>query len=120
MAFTLVSVACLDKAGCSLTIEDGQFIVCSPRPFCTILGSVPRVDNLYRLNSSTIHGPDPPKHYANMASGLISIDELHHHMGHVNFQTLSEMVCKGDVEGVELDSSPTSTFCEACVRGKAH
>jgi len=41
-------------------------------------------------------------------------------MGHVNFQTLREMVCEGAVEGVELDSSPVPPFCEACVRGKAH
>jgi len=30
MAFTLVSAACLDKAGCSLTIEDGECVICSP------------------------------------------------------------------------------------------
>ena len=30
------------------------------------------------------------------------------------------MVRKGAVEGVDLDSSPVPTFCEACVRGKAH
>ena len=120
MAFTLVSVACLDKAGCSLTIEDGQCIIRSPRPFRTILGSVPRVDNLYRLSSSAIQFPEPPKHYANLADGPISINELHCHMGHVNFQTLREMVCEGAVEGIKLDSSPAPTFCEACVQGKAH
>jgi hypothetical protein len=41
-------------------------------------------------------------------------------MGHVNFQTLHEMVRSGAVKGVELDSSPAPTFCEACVQGKAH
>ena len=62
MAFTLISVACLDKAGCSLTIEDGECILRSPRPYRTLLGSVPRVDNLYRLSSSAIHATEPPKH----------------------------------------------------------
>jgi len=120
MAFTLVSVACLDKAGCSLTIEDGECKIRSPRPYRTILGSVPRVNNLYCLDSSAIQGPEPPKHYANIASGPISIEELHHRMGHVNYQTLREMVRNGAVEGVELDSSPTPTICEPYVRGKAH
>jgi hypothetical protein len=120
MAFTLVSVACLDKAGCSLTIEDGECIIRSPRPYRTILGSVPRVDNLYRLSSSAIQAPDPPIHYANIADGPISINELHRRMGHVNFQTLREMIREGAVEGVELDSSPASSFCESCVQGKAH
>ena len=41
-------------------------------------------------------------------------------MGHVNFQTLRDMAKSGAVDGVELDSSPTNTFCEACVQGKAH
>src|SRR6266498_752482 len=76
MAFTLVSVACLDKAGCSLTIEDGECQIRSPRPYRTILGSVPRVNNLYRLDSSAIQGPEPPKHYANVASGPISISDV--------------------------------------------
>src|SRR5258708_3787718 len=77
MVFTLVSVACLDKAGCSLTIEDGQCNIRSPRPYRTILGFVPRVNNLYRLDSSAIQTPEPPKHYASVASGPISINELH-------------------------------------------
>ncbi len=90
MAFTLVSVACLDKAGCSLTIEDGQCIIRSPRPYRTILGFVPRVNNLYYLDSSAIQTPKLPKHYASVASGPISINELHRCIGHVNFQTLGK------------------------------
>jgi len=41
-------------------------------------------------------------------------------MGHVNFQTLQEMVREGAVEGVKLDSSLTPSFCESCMQGKAH
>ena len=120
MAFTLVSVASLDKAGCSLTIEDGEYIIHSPWPYHTVLGSVPCIDNLYRLSSSAIKAPEPPKHYANIADGPISINELHRHMGHVNFRTLCEMVHEGAVEGVELDLSPASSFCKTGVQGKAH
>ena len=120
MAFTLVSIACLDKASCSLTIEDGECVIHSPRPYCTMLGSVPCVNNLYHISSSAIQAPDPPRLYTNVADGPISINELHHCMGHVNFQTLHEMVCEGAVEGIELDSTPASSFCNACVQGKAH
>jgi hypothetical protein len=49
LAFTLVSVARLDKAGCSLTIEDSECQICSPRPYCTILGHVPWVNKLQPL-----------------------------------------------------------------------
>jgi len=44
MAFTLVSVTCLDKAGCSLTIEDRECVICSSQPYCTILGFIPCID----------------------------------------------------------------------------
>jgi hypothetical protein len=114
MVFTLISVACLDKAGCSLTIEDGECIIRSPRPYRTLLGSVPHIDNLYRLNSSAIKAPEPPRCYANVAYGPISLGELH------RLQTLHDMIRNGAVEGMELDSSPTPTFCEACIQGKAH
>ena len=95
MAFTHVSVASLDKAGCSLIIEDGQCVIRSPRPYCTYLRCVPHINNLYRANSSTIHAPKATKLYANVASMPISLNELHRRMGHVNFQTLHEMVKSG-------------------------
>ena len=41
-------------------------------------------------------------------------------MRDVNFWTLREMVHEGTIEGIKLDSSPASLFCEACVQGKAH
>ncbi len=59
-----------------------------------------RVNNLYHLDSSAIQGPELLKHYTNVASGPISINKLHCCMGHINFQTLQEMVCKGAIEGV--------------------
>ena len=120
MAFTLVSVTCLDKAGCSLTIEDGECTIHNPWSYCTVLGLVPCVDNLYRLSSSAIKASDPSKYYANIADGPISINELYCHMGHVNFQILCEMIWKSAVVGVELDSLPESTFCKACMQGKVH
>ena len=115
MAFTLVSVASFDKAGCSLTIEDGECIIHSPQPYHTVLGSVPRVDNLYHLSSSAIQAPEPPKYYANIADSPISINKLHHHMGHVNFRTLHEMVREGAVEGVCYDKGLI-----LCHNGKPH
>ena len=70
------------------SIEDSKCIIHSPRPYHTILSSVPHVDNLYCLSSSAIQASKPPKHYASIAEGPISIDELHRHMGHINFKIL--------------------------------
>ena len=120
MAFTLISIACLNKARCFLTIEDGECILHSTWPYHTLLGSVLYVNNLYCLSSSAIQATKPPKHYANIIDGPISINELHHHMGHINFQMLHKMVCEGAVKGIELNSLLASSFCEACVQEKAH
>ena len=40
-------------------------------------------------------------------------------MGHVSHPTIADAVTKGLVEGVELDSTSTAEFCEACVQAKA-
>ena len=41
MAFTLISISCLDHAGCSIHIEDGACILCDARPQHLFLSSVP-------------------------------------------------------------------------------
>ena len=40
MAFTLISVSHLDRAGCLLLIEDEICIICGPCPKCATLGAV--------------------------------------------------------------------------------
>jgi len=41
MAFTLISVSCLDRAGCSLLIEDEVCVIRGPHPKRTTIGAVP-------------------------------------------------------------------------------
>jgi len=119
MAFTLLSVSCLDKAGCSLLIEDGVCIIRSPRPKCAIIGSVLQIHRLYRLNPSVVINP-PKTLYANIADTPLSINKLHYRLGHLCFRTLREMVSKGVISEVTLLESSEPEFCSSCVQRKAH
>ena len=117
MAFTLIFVSCLDCVGCSLLIEDKLCIIQGPHPRCAILDGVPLVHGLYWMLLSTLVNPSKP-HHANITDSLMSINELHCCLSHLNFCTLWEMVSKGVVTGVMLDSS-TANFCCMFVQGKA-
>ncbi|RDB30865.1 hypothetical protein Hypma_006011 [Hypsizygus marmoreus] len=54
MAFILVSISCLDHAGCSLYIEDEICITRSPKLQRRIIGCVSELQGLYRADSSTV------------------------------------------------------------------
>ena len=49
----------------------------------------------------------------------MNINELHHRLGHLNFQTLQEIISKGAISGLEIDTKLTDEFCTSCVQGKA-
>ena len=118
MAFTLISISCLNRVGCSLLIEDETCIIRGPHPKHAILGGVPLICGLYRMHPSTL--VDPLKsHHANAVDSPLSINKLHCCLGHLNFRTLREMVSKGVMMGVLLDKS-AADFCSACVQGKAY
>ncbi|KAG5719565.1 hypothetical protein E4T56_gene14204 [Termitomyces sp. T112] len=117
MAFTLISVSCLDRAGCSLLIKDGMCIIHSPKLKCQVIGCIPAIHGLYCTNSSITSSS--PKHTVNVALKSITISELHHQMGHINHSDLQEAVHQGVINGIELDMSSVPEFCEACTKGKA-
>ena len=60
MAFMLISVSCLDHAGCSLLIKNDICIIQGPCPKCAILGGVPLIHGLYQMHPSTLINPLKP------------------------------------------------------------
>ena len=115
MAFTLISVSCIDRAGFSLVIKAG---ICEIRTSSSkTIGRIPQARGLYRITDTKT--PPRPTHTANTASKEISINELHRRMGHVNHEDLRQMVEKGMVTGIDLDVSSKAGFCETCVKAKA-
>ena len=59
-------------------------------------------------------------HHANTTDIPMDIDELHHKLGHLNLQTLQEMVAKGIISGIKINTKSTSNLCKSCIQGKAH
>jgi hypothetical protein len=105
MAFTLMSMSCVDRAGFSLFIKGGACIICSPKS--NIIGRIPEVRGLYRVSDSLVL---PHAHVASAAVKEISITELHQQMGHVNHEDLRRMVENGMVTGVNLDMMSKPEF----------
>jgi hypothetical protein len=115
MAFTLISVSCIDRAGFALHIEN---CICSiSTPTSRIIGRIPLIRGLYRVPQ----GPmlPPRSHVATLATRLMSITELHQKMGHINHEDLRCMVRDRTVTGIELDPDSKPEFCSTCVQAKA-
>ena len=110
MAFTLISVSCVARAGFSLVIKGGTCTIRSPTS--KVISCIPENCGLYRI-------PDTSTHIANVAVKQISINELHHRMGHVNHEDLWQMVEKQMVTSINLEMSSKPDFCETCVKAKA-
>src|SRR5271168_2200857 len=57
--------------------------------------------------------------YAGKGKEVLSIDELHHRLGHVAHERAKLLIRKGLVEGVELDMESRPTICESCEWAKS-
>ena len=110
MAFTLISMSCVDRAGFSIHIQGGNCVIRTPNS--KTIACIPEIRGLYRII-------DSPAHNANVSVKQISINELHQRMGHVNHEDLQRMVEKGMVTGINLDLSSKPEFCETCIKAKA-
>ena len=117
MAFTLMSVSCVDHSGFSLYIKGG---FCEIRTAASkIIGRIPQVRRLYRISNTRDSSSHRNHLTANIADKLISINELHRRMGHVNHEDLRWMVEKWMITGINLDMSSKAEFCETCIKAKA-
>ena len=116
MAFTLISVSSVDRAGFLLVIGGG---ICEIKTSKSrVIGRIPQIRGLYRVYDAKPPFSHPT-HSANIATKEMSINELHKRMGHVNNDDLRRMVEKGMVTGIKLDMSSKPGFCEICVKAKA-
>ena len=113
MAFTLISISRLDKAGYQVMFKKGM---------CTILNqkgqtitTIPHPDRLYRVVAKSIKDGG----YAATASGKMSINEAHRKLGHLAYGAVAHAISKGYITGIELDTTSKPEFCEACAKAKS-
>jgi len=51
---------------------------------------------------------------------VLTIDKLHHHLGHVGHEAAHQLVVKGLVHGIKIDEDSKPSFCVSCKWGKGH
>ena len=114
MAFTLISISRLDKAGYKVTFQKGMCRIMNPQG--QVIATIPHSDGLYRVSTSN---PKPSKSYAAAASEKMMISEAHRKLGHVSHRAIGHAVSKGYITGIDLDSKSKPEFCDVCAKAKA-
>jgi len=112
MAFTLISTNHIAAAGFALHFEDKTCKILSPAPTHKVIAEILQINGLYSVTANFCQR-------ANTVKSKLTINELHRILGRVSHPTIADPMTKGLVEGVELDSTSTAEFCEACVQAKA-
>ena len=108
MGVTLVSISKIAKAG-STVVFQGCYCQIYNRDKDRI-GEIPERNGLYRV---FVLNPEAEANSANIEDKL-SIDELHHRLGHISQDRAKILVEKGLVEGVELEEGSEPVVCESC------
>jgi hypothetical protein len=112
MAFTLISISRLDKAGYQVNFKKGVCTIIDPKG--QTIATIPHSDGLYRVIANR-----PAKDYAATASAKMSISEAHKKLGHLSYGAINHAVSNGHIAGIELESGSKPEFCEACAKAKA-
>ena len=115
MAFTLISVSRLDKAGFQVTFKKGMCMIMNPK--AQVIATIPHFNGLYQIAALK---PTKEGDYSATASGKMSISEAHRKLGHISYGAIQNSILKGYITGIELESSSKPEFCEACAKVKRH
>ncbi len=119
MAFTLISVSCLDRSGYALTIQDGNCTIQSPQPKCKKIGIILVTRDLYHITAPRAPLPIPNISIAASAEHVITMREFHNLMGHPSKAVFITMAKSGSMLGIQVDLETKVGFCQACVQAKA-
>jgi hypothetical protein len=110
MVLTLISAHQITTAGFTVQFANDACKILSPAPKRKLIASISRVNGLYAIPTQI----EESTHVAKL-----TINELHHALGHVAQGAVQYMVKQGLIEGIELNSASTPEFCEACTKAKA-
>ena len=113
MAFTLISVSCMDKAGMTILVNGGMCKIITPPPESKVIARIPLSQGLYRISGLTL-----PESLNACAANPISISDLHRRMGHISHGAARHAVTSGLVTGVNLDFKSVPSFCETCIKAR--
>jgi hypothetical protein len=109
MHATLVSLGKLDAAGFSLTISDNTLLL--QRAGCTY-AMIPRKAGLYSIGAYSAQAVAEPTIIK------LTLNQLHHRLGHRNHKAILKMHTEGRLPGIKL-TSRNITECRNCLLSKA-
>lgn len=115
MAFTLISVSRLDKAGYKVSFGKGMCSIMNPKG--RTIATVPHSDGLYRV-AAPKSGSDTT-YAAAVSPAKLTISEAHKKLGHISCRAISHAVEKGYITGIDLVPGSKPDFCEPCAKAKA-
>ena len=108
MGVTLVSISCIAAAGSKVVFTGNICEIFNKER--KVIGTIQVKSGLYQVFSTRpLEGE-----YAGKVRVEVSIDELHHQLGHVSHERVRMLVSKNLVEGVELDLASKPSVCESC------
>ena len=113
MAFTLISISRLNKAGYSIIFTKGMCTM--KNPTSQIIATIPNSDGLYKIASPIA---TDTKNMANIASGKMSLSQAHRKLGHILYSAIKHAISQGFIAGIELDPESKPDFCDACAKAK--
>jgi len=113
MAFTLISISRLDKAGYQVNFNKGMCKILNPKG--RVIATIPHSNGLYRITSKATKDGG----VAAAVSGKMSITEAHRKLGHLAYGAVTHAIEKGYIAGIELDTNSKPEFCEACAKAKS-
>jgi hypothetical protein len=110
MALNLISAHHIAAVGFAVQFESDACKILFPTPGWKLITSIAQVNGLYAIPAQT----EESAHVAKL-----TVNELHHALGHVAQGAVLYAVKQGLIEGIELDSASTPEFCDACTKEKA-
>jgi len=115
LAFTLISINCLDDACCKALFKSGVCTIKDSKSH--IMAKVPKSNGLFRVIEEVI---DMNVDYANIVLVTMSISDAHRKLGHISHRAIGHSIWNKLVTGIEIDPNSKPEFCEPCAKAKAN
>ena len=108
MAFTLISISQLNKAGFSVRFNKAMCTVKTPKG--KSIATIPCKDGLYKILAVQSKTPNES---ATVASVKMSISEAHRKLGHIAHSVVKHAITNGLRMGIQLDTETKPEICLA-------
>jgi hypothetical protein len=114
MAFTLISISRLDKAGFSVTFHKGMCTIINPKGWT--IATIPHSEGLYKVVAMMQFKKSK---MANAVTRKMSMTDAHKKLSHISCSSLKYAIANGLIDGIDVDITSKPDFCKACAKAKS-